>query len=91
MPITLSPRCSAILLSLTVAACSAFPPTETASARSVRATLASQIAHPEAVRNTNPVYGLDGAAALAAQQKYEKSFSKQSADGDTTAPLVQHR
>jgi hypothetical protein len=89
--ITLSPRCSAVLLSFTVAACSTFPPTETASARSVRATLASQIAHPEAVRNTNPVHGLDGAAALAAQQKYEKSFSKHSADGDAAVPLVQRR
>lgn len=90
MTTALIPRCTAALTALCLAAC-ANPGRQTqANAElSVRATLASQIVHPEAVRNPNPVSGVDGAAALQAQQKYEKSFSKQSVDGD--APLVQRR
>jgi hypothetical protein len=90
MSTTLSPRCTAALLALCLSACaSTARQPEAAFGRSVRATLASQIAHPEAVRNTNPVNGIDGAAALQAQQKYEKSFTKESVDGN--APLVKGR
>ena len=84
-------RCSAALLAACVAACST-PSTsnaDTAGALAVRATLASQIAHPEAVRNADPVNGVDGAAALQAQQKYEKSFGAKRTGADL--PLVQHR
>lgn len=93
MSTTLSPRCTAALASLICLGLSACASTarqeESVSGRSVRATLASQIAHPEAVRNADPVNGIDGAAALQAQQKYEKSFIKESPDGN--APLVNRR
>ena len=90
MSITLSPRCTATLLALCLAACTTpTPQPETAGALAVRATLAAQVAHPEAVRNTNPVNGIDGISAVQLQQKYEKSFSKQAVDSD--APLVQRR
>jgi hypothetical protein len=83
-------RCGASVLALSLCACaSQSRQTQAAAELSVRATLASQILHPEAVRNANPVSGIDGAAALHAQQKYEKSFGRQGADSD--APLVQRR
>ena len=40
----------------------------------VRASIASQVLDPAAVRNTNPVSGIDGRAARAAQARYEGSF-----------------
>ena len=40
---------------------------------SVRATMASQIIDPGAARNPTPVSGLDGRAALGAQDRYEHS------------------
>lgn len=83
-------RCSAVVLGLGVAACSTPTlPEDTASALSVRATLASQIAHPQALRNGDPVAGIDGAAALQAQHKYEKSFGNKPAGADTS--LVQRK
>ncbi|MDP3668775.1 MAG: hypothetical protein WA191_11890 [Telluria sp.] len=41
---------------------------------SLRVSLASQVAKPEAVRNADPVAGIDGRAARAAQERYESSF-----------------
>ena len=88
MTIHLVPRCGAVLLCFGVSACSTPEPlTDTAGAQSVRATLASQVIHPQALRNADPVAGIDGAAALQAQKKYEKSFDTKAAD----APLVQRR
>ncbi|WLI89208.1 hypothetical protein Q4S45_21340 [Massilia sp. R2A-15] len=43
---------------------------------SLRATLASQVANPGAPRNANPVNGIDGRAARAAQERYEASFAQ---------------
>lgn len=91
MPTILSPRCTAALFALSLSAC-ANPALEqqAAGGQSVRAAIAAQIISPESVRNTNPVKGIDGAAALQAQQKYEKSF-KQSVGADPGAPMVQTR
>ncbi len=91
----LSPRCTfpiAALLALGLSAC-ATPSSQdpVAGGFSVRAAVAAQIAHPEAVRNTSPVDGVDGAAALQAQQKYERSFSKPSAGAESGQPIVQNR
>jgi hypothetical protein len=46
---------------------------------SVRAAVASQVIDPAAARNANPVSGIDGRAADAAQRHYEASFRKPSA------------
>lgn len=43
---------------------------------SVRATLTSQVANPAAGANRNPVAGIDGRAASAAQERYEHSFAQ---------------
>lgn len=69
----LTPAALALLLS----ACAATTPQSDARfGQSVRATLASQVAQPAAVRNANPVSGVDGQAARAAQERYERSFAK---------------
>ncbi len=85
-------RCTAALLAILLCACTTPVVTsnaDTAGALAVRATLAAQIAHPEAVRNADPVSGVDGAAALQAQQKYEKSFGAKNPGADL--PLLQRR
>lgn len=41
----------------------------------VRMALAAQTLDPNAARNRDPVYGMDGQAALAAQQQYARSFT----------------
>jgi type IV pilus biogenesis protein CpaD/CtpE len=64
-------------LALLLSACAATTPQNDARfGQSVRATLASQVADPAAVRNATPVNGIDGRAALGALQRYEKSFGK---------------
>lgn len=69
----LTPAALALLLS----ACAATAPQSDARfGQSVRATLAAQVAQPAAVRNANPVSGVDGQAARAAQERYERSFAK---------------
>lgn len=40
-----------------------------------RIALAQQISQPEAARNADPVAGMDGRAARAAFERYQKSFS----------------
>ena len=42
---------------------------------SVRAATAAQVADPSAQANPDPVTGIDGRAAKASQQHYEKSFA----------------
>jgi type IV pilus biogenesis protein CpaD/CtpE len=42
---------------------------------SVRANLAAQVIDPAAAVNGNPVAGVDGAAARAAQERYQRSFA----------------
>jgi type IV pilus biogenesis protein CpaD/CtpE len=65
------------VLALLLSACAATSPQADARfGQSVRATLASQVAQPAAVRNANPVSGVDGQAARAAQERYERSFAK---------------
>ena len=60
-----------------LSACAATTPQNDARfGQSVRATLASQVADPAAVRNATPVNGIDGRAARAALQRYEHSFGK---------------
>lgn len=74
---------------LLLSACAATSPQ--ADARfglSLRATLAAQVAHPDAGRNANPVDGIDGRAARAAQESYEHSFGQAQSGNAASAPLV---
>jgi type IV pilus biogenesis protein CpaD/CtpE len=68
---------SAMLLALLVQGCmSAAPRFDHHFGEAVRANLASQVAHPGAAANTNPAAGVDGKAARAAQERYERSFAQ---------------
>lgn len=91
-----APRCTvalaaSMMLGLSACASQSGQMSQAATGQIVRATLASQVLHPEAVRNANAVTGVDGVAALNAQQKYEKSFSKTTSDSDASSSMVQHR
>ena len=44
--------------------------------QAARDTLAQQVLHPEAARHADPVAGMDGRAAAAAQARYQKSFAE---------------
>jgi type IV pilus biogenesis protein CpaD/CtpE len=78
-----------VALALLLSACAATnPDTDARFGQSVRATMASQVAQPAAVRNANPVNGLDGHAARAAQEHYERSFGKSEAVSAAPAGLV---
>jgi hypothetical protein len=41
----------------------------------IRANLAAQVLDPAAAANPNPAAGIDGRAAAAAQERYERSFA----------------
>ena len=77
-------------LALQLSACAATTPlADVRFGQSVRATLASQVADPAAVRNAAPVIGIDGRAARGALQRYENSFGKIEAAsaGSTFVPM----
>jgi type IV pilus biogenesis protein CpaD/CtpE len=78
------PVCCAAALALLLSGCATTPNADANFGQSVRATLLSQVANPAAVRNDNPVDGLDGRAARTAQEQYEKSFGK----AEASAPPV---
>ena len=61
-------------LSALLVSCSSTPQWEQHFGESVRVAMAQQVIDPAAVRNTNPVTGLDGRAARAALDRYERSF-----------------
>jgi type IV pilus biogenesis protein CpaD/CtpE len=61
-------------LALLLSACATTPQNDARFGQSLRATLASQVVDPAAVRNTRPVTGLDGRAAGGALTQYEHSF-----------------
>lgn len=74
----------AALLALT--ACSTTPRLDRNFGNSVRAAVAAQTIDPAAVRNQDPVHGMDGRAALASQQRYVQSF--QGKGQSAPAPLI---
>lgn len=65
-------RAAALLAAAAVlAACgSTTPRMDSSFGGTVRATLASQVVRPEAVRNTDPAAGVDGAVARASYERY---------------------
>lgn len=65
----------ALALAAALSACAATPFDDTRFGDAVRAATASQIIDPAASQNTNPVAGIDGRAARAAQERYEASFA----------------
>jgi len=52
----------------------------------VRANLSAQVFEPAGAANTNPTLGIDGTAARATQERYQRSFKELDGSGDQ--PMV---
>lgn len=80
---------SLLALAATLAACAETTPRwDSTFGDSVRSTFAAQVVNPAAVRNTNPVAGIDGRAAMAAQKKYETGEGAQEASSAPTTLMI---
>ena len=64
-----------VLLTLALGACGTTPRLDRQFGASVAVLRAQQTLHPQAGANTDPVSGIDGPAASAAYDNYQKSFS----------------
>lgn len=86
--LSISRRLSLLALAATLAACAQTTPRwDSTFGDSVRSTFAAQVINPAAVRNANPVAGIDGRAALTTQQKYESGEGAREAAA-APAPLL---
>jgi type IV pilus biogenesis protein CpaD/CtpE len=74
------------MLGVLLQGCSSTPRFNDHFGASVRANLAAQVIEPAAAANTNPVHGVDGTAALAAQERYQRSFKE--TDPGASQPLI---
>lgn len=76
-------RSSFVLVSLLAAlqGCSSTPRFNDNFGASVRANLSAQVINPAAAANTNPAAGMDGAAARAVQERYQRSFTEPGSGG----------
>jgi outer membrane murein-binding lipoprotein Lpp len=77
---------AAVLAGLLLQGCSATPRFEDHFGASVRANLAAQVIDPAAAANANPASGMDGAAALAARERYQRSFKE--TDHAASQPMI---
>lgn len=66
----------AALLGAALAGCSSTPRFNEHFGDAVRANLSAQVLDPAAAANVDVVNGLDGAAALAGQERYQRSFKE---------------
>jgi type IV pilus biogenesis protein CpaD/CtpE len=66
--------------------CSSAPRFEKNFGAAVRANLAAQTIDPRGAANTNPATGIDGPAARAAHERYQRSFIQP--DSAASAPLL---
>jgi 2-hydroxychromene-2-carboxylate isomerase len=81
----------AALLAPLLSACATTPQWDSRFGESVRRTLAAQTvqaADPAGVANPNPVAGIDGRAARAAQEQYERSFAQPQAQSAASTSLM---
>jgi type IV pilus biogenesis protein CpaD/CtpE len=58
--------------------CSSTPRFNSHFGEAVRANLTAQVLDPAAATNANPAIGIDGVAARATQERYQRSFSETS-------------
>jgi hypothetical protein len=66
----------ALVVSVSITGCRSTTPIADATfGHAVRSALAAQTLDPNSVRNSDPVYGMDGYSALAAHQQYTRSFA----------------
>jgi type IV pilus biogenesis protein CpaD/CtpE len=86
MSIRRHPLLLAAIMGTLLQGCSSTPRFNDQFGASVRANLAAQVIEPAAAANTNPASGLDGTAALAAQERYQRSFKE--AELSASQPLI---
>jgi len=72
-----------IVALLLLQGCTTAPRFEKDFGKSVRANLAAQTIDPRRAANPNPATGIDGPAALAAQQRYQRSFAQPESAANT--------
>lgn len=70
----------------TLSGCSSTPRFNDHFGASVRANLSAQVLEPAAAANANPTLGIDGAAARATQERYQRSYKEPDSGNDQ--PLV---
>jgi type IV pilus biogenesis protein CpaD/CtpE len=76
----------AALFGATLAGCSSTPRFNAYFGDAVRANLSAQVLDPAASANVGAANGLDGAAALAGQERYQRSFKDK--DASASQPMV---
>ncbi|MCC6070677.1 hypothetical protein ACFSQU_01090 [Massilia sp. GCM10020059] len=87
--LSISRSLSLLALAATLAACAETTPRwDSTFGNSVRSTFAAQVINPAAVRNSNPVVGVDGRAAMAAQKKYESGEGAQEPASPPTPMMI---
>ena len=75
-----------IVALLLLQGCATAPRFEKNFGMAVRANLTAQTIDPSGAANANPATGIDGAAARAAQERYQQSFIRP--DNAANAPLL---
>ena len=84
--LSISRSLSLLALAATLAACAETTPRwDNTFGNSVRSSVAAQVINPAAARNTNPVGGIDGHAAMTTQKKYETG---EGAQESSSAPAM---
>jgi len=78
--------CAGIVALLLLQGCATAPHFEKSFGAAVRANLTAQTINQRAAANTNPATGIDGPAAMAAQERYQRSFVQP--DRAAAAPLL---
>jgi hypothetical protein len=76
----------AALLGAALAGCNSTPRFDDRFGDAVRANLSVQVLDPAASGNVNPANGVDGPAALAAHERYQRSFKER--DPGANQPMV---
>lgn len=86
MSIRRHPLLLATVLLALLQGCSSTPRFDDHFGASTRANLAAQVLDPAAAANTNPVHGVGGTVALAAHERYQRSFKEH--DANASQPLI---
>jgi len=71
-----------VLLGVALQGCSSTPRFNEHFGSAVRANLSAQVINPAAAVNANPAIGVDGSAARAAQERYQRSFKETESGAD---------
>jgi len=78
------PVLSMLLLGAMLQGCSSTPRFSDHFGAALRTNLSAQVINPAAAANAYPAFGVDGAAARAAQERYQRSFREADANADRT-------